>query len=155
MPIKNYTTEVPAMKSINEIQANLVKHGASAIIVNYGTDKEPESLSFVIPTKQGTYPYRLPANVNKVATVLLNMRRRPPEKWQRDYERVMKHIKEQATRVAWRIIKDWIDSQLAIIETEMVTVEQVFLPYMLMQGGEHTFYESMADRGFLLSEGQG
>ena len=38
---------------------------------------------------------------------------------------------QQVNRTAWRIIKEWILSQMALIETETVTVEEVFLPYML------------------------
>lgn len=32
MPLKNYTTEVSALKSIGEIQGNLVAHGATAVM---------------------------------------------------------------------------------------------------------------------------
>ena len=152
MPLKNYTTEVAAMKSIGQIQGNLVAHGASAIMINYGSDKEPESLSFIIPTPQGDIPFRLPANIKKVEAILLNMRARKPETWQRDYGQVMGKIQKQASRVAWRIIKDWVDAQLAIIESDMVTLEQVFLPYMQVKDNQ-TLYETMVERRFLLGEG--
>jgi len=142
MPLKNYTTEVPAMKSIGQIENNLVKHGAISIVVNYGPDREPENLCFVISTPQGTIPFRLPANIKAVASLLQG-------------QRVHGYTKpELASRVAWRIIKDWVDAQLAIIETEMVTIEQVFLPYMLVKG-QNTLYETMKDYGFYLTEGQG
>ena len=154
MPIKNYTTEIAAMKSIGEIQGNLVAHGARAIMIDYSNDKEPASLSFIIPTPQGEIPFRLPANVEKVEKILLNMRSRPPETWHSDYARVMDRIHKQAARVAWRIIKDWVAAQMAIIETEMVTLTQVFLPYMQVKG-QQTLYEAMLDRGFYLEEGKG
>ena len=155
MPLKNYTTEVSARKSIAEIQSKLVDHGATSMIIDYGPDKEPVSLSFIVPTSQGNLPFRLPAKAEEVEKILLGMRRRVPETWHYDYDRVMDKIRKQAARVAWRIIRDWIDAQLAIIETEMVTIDQVFLPYMLMDGGSHTLYETLVDRGFLLKEGQG
>ncbi len=66
-----------------------------------------------------------------------------------------KKIGEQAGRVAWRIIKDWVDAQMAIVETEMVTIEQVFLPYMLMKDSGYTLYEAMVNKGFYLPEGRG
>ena len=50
-----------------------------------------------------------------------------------------KTIAAQARRTGWRNIKDWIDAQIALIETEMVTVQEVFLPYVVM--GENTLYE--------------
>jgi len=51
---------------------------------------------------------------------------------------------EQAERVAWRIMKDWLEAQLAIIATEMVTLDQVFLPYMQGDDGR-TVYELYLD----------
>jgi hypothetical protein len=148
MPLKNYTSEVPAMRSIGQIQENLIAHGAISIMTNIGPDRKTESISFIIPTKHGDIPFRLPANVKKVEAILLGRRARKPEK-------VMKRIGEQASRTAWRIIKDWVDAQLAIIETEMVTIEQVFLPYMMIDN-KTTLYDKMLDKGFLLlNEGRG
>jgi hypothetical protein len=155
MPLKNYTTEVPAQKSIGEIEKKLIAHGATSMLINY-SDGIPESVSFIVPTRDGSFPFRLPSNVKAVEKLLLDMRaRKPPESRPREYEPFIRKIREQALRVAWRIIRDWVDAQLAIIDTEMVDLQQVFLPYMLMQGGEHTLYEHMKDRGFLLPEGRG
>lgn len=53
----------------------------------------------------------------------------------------------QAARVGWRILKDWIEAQLALIETGMVTIEQVFLPYVQNDKGQ-TLYEAIADKKF-------
>ena len=58
---------------------------------------------------------------------------------------------EQAKRVAWRIVKDWVEAQLAIIETQMVKPEQVFLPYAITQTGE-TLYETVISNSHLLGE---
>ncbi len=41
---------------------------------------------------------------------------------------------------------------MAIIETEMVRMEQVFLPYMLTESGQ-TFYDRMLDCKLQLTEG--
>lgn len=35
--------------------------------------------------------------------------------------------------MGWRIINDWVEAQLAIIETDMVSLDQVFLPYMSVE----------------------
>lgn len=141
MPLKNYTTEISTMKSLGQIQGNLVAHGAGAILINYDQGGEPESLSFIIQTKQGEISFRLPANVAAIQKLLEQQRAKGYSK------------PGQAARVAWRILKDWVDAQLAIIETEMVTLEQVFLPYMLIKGNQ-TLYDSMVDRGFYLTEGR-
>lgn len=157
MPLKNYTTEVSAMKSVGEIQGKLVAHGAQAIMIHYGADREPESLSFSLPTAQGNLSFKLPANIKAVASLLLKQLgsstyRQLDERYQR--ERREKAL-AQASRVAWRILRDWVDAQLAIIETEMVTIEQVFLPYLLVEGGRHTLYEAMAETSFQLPKGRG
>ncbi len=57
-----------------------------------------------------------------------------------------------AARVGWRILKDWVRAQMAILETEMVEIEQIFLPYMEAKDGR-TLYETMIDKGFYLTEG--
>lgn len=153
MPIANYTTEVAAMKSIGEIQGMLVAHKAKSILINYDGSGQPEGLAFLIPAAQGEIPFRLPANVARVEKILTKMRRRKPQTWMSDYAQQMGKIHEQAMRVAWRILKDWVRAQMAIIETEMVTLEQVFLPYMEVKQGK-SLYEAMTERGFLLAEGK-
>jgi hypothetical protein len=56
---------------------------------------------------------------------------------------------EQALRVSWRIIKDWVEAQMAIVDTKMVQLEQVFLPYVIMPDGR-TLYERVRDARFVL-----
>jgi hypothetical protein len=46
---------------------------------------------------------------------------------------------DHVERVAWRILGDWIAAQAAIIETEMVTLPQVMLPYMRTDDGSTVF----------------
>ena len=53
---------------------------------------------------------------------------------------------EQAQRVAWRILKDWIESQIALMESGMVCMEEVFLPYML--AGDRTVYDALVSQEF-------
>jgi hypothetical protein len=153
MPIKNYTTEIPAMKSIGQIQGNLVAHGARAIMINFNESKEPDSLSFTIPTPHGEVPFRLPANVSAMQKVLDRQTQPKRYQWPDAIKARQEKLKEQAGRVAWRIIKDWVDAQLAIIETEMVTMEQVFLPYMTVKDGQ-SLYDYMNKKGYYLTEGQ-
>lgn len=53
---------------------------------------------------------------------------------------------EQAHRTAWRIVKEWVVAQMALIETGMVDMEEVFLPYMLI--GNRTVYEVLSEGNF-------
>jgi len=142
MPIANYSTTVDALKTVGEIQGILVAHGARSILMNYGKDGSIESLSFIIETPYGDMPIRLPINARAVLKVL-EEQRVPPR--YANYP--------QAVRIAWRIVKDWVRAQMAILETEMVKMEQIFLPYMITKNNQ-TLYESMVDRGFYLTEGK-
>ena len=136
MAIKNYTTEVPVNKTVSEIHLMLADHGAKRILFDYGDDGKISSISFTISAPRGEQAVRLPANVERVQEVL--HRQRNVQK-SRSNTRV-DDSQEQAERVAWRIVKDWLDAQLAILETEMVTVQQVFLPYFVNKQGQ-TLYE--------------
>lgn len=133
MPIKNYTTGIKAEKTVAEIQAMLARAGANAVLIEYGPDAVLTAVSFKIETPYGIVGFCLPANVDKTLAVL--QRQRVPKGLQ---------TAEQAARVAWRIIKDWVAAQLALVETEMVSVDQVFLPYALTDGKE-TLYERLLE----------
>lgn len=124
--MKNYTTKISAAKTVGEIQAILAKHGARQIMFDYSNNGRISCVCFTILTSQGLQGVRLPANADKVLEVLKR------EGIKADYDK--------AENVAWRNVKDWLDAQLAILETEMVTIDQVMLPYFCDQSGQ-TFYE--------------
>lgn len=137
MAILNYTTKIAAEKTVSEIQANLVKAGAQAVLCEYEGGVITH-LSFRMNTPHGEMSFRLPANIEGVFNTL-----------QRD-KRVPKSDKtrEQAARVTWRILKDWCLAQCAIVEAEMATLPQVFLPYaQTKMGGGMTLYDLIEHRG--------
>ena len=136
----NYTTGVPVERSLQQIQKCLVAHGAASIIVNY-QDRDPTSLSFMVDTEHGRMPFRLPANVAAVRRIMLE--NRLP-----GYT-----VEVQPARVAWRVLKDWVEAQMAIIESGMAPPEEVFLPYLVAEGNK-TLFQVMQSRGFLLEEGK-
>ncbi len=140
--IANYSTTVTALKSIGEIQGILVAHGVKSILMDYA-DGEPIGLSFVVGTPYGDSPFRLPANIDRVQSVL-------------NKQRVRSTIpRDLASRVAWRILKDWVRAQMAILETEMVSIDQVFLPYMQVGNEGKILYEVMLDHRLQLPGGVG
>lgn len=139
--IANYSTTVTALKSIGEIQGILVAHGAKRILMDYDGE-EPVGLAFIVATAYGDTPFRLPANIDRVWAVL-------------NKQRVRSQVsKELASRVAWRILKDWVRAQMAILETEMVTIDQVFLPYMQVGKDGKILYEVMLDHRLQLPGGK-
>jgi len=141
MPIKNYTTGINFMKSIGEIQGCLVAHNARAIMINYGDGGIPESLSFSIETSKRQMGYRLPCNIKGVLMAM--------EKQGLSARFVNR---DHAARVAWRIVKDWVMAQMAILEAEMVSIDEIFLPYLLTDG-DITLYQVFLDKGFPLLKG--
>ena len=149
MALLNYTTRIPAAQTAGEVQGILARHGAKAVMIQYGDDGSAEALSFQIKHGDGVLGFRLPIEPDAVLMVL---------EGQYDSGKLRSHQgrpnREQAVKVAWRILKDWVEAQMAILETQMVTMEQIFLPYMLRGEGK-TLYQVMVDRGFYLPEGRG
>lgn len=141
MAIKNYTTTISVNKTIGEIQGILSKHGATAIMTEYDNGNVT-GLSFKIMTPRGELGIRLPSNTDRVLQVLKNQKKNNTK---------VKDTFEQANKVAWRIIKDWVDAQMAILETEMVEMEQIFLPYVLNNKGK-TLYQEFKENQLLLGE---
>jgi hypothetical protein len=139
MALKNYTTTINANKTIGEIQEILSEHGATAVMTEY-SNGNVVALSFKVNTPKGEIGIRLPANIEQVQMVLKMQKRKNGQ---------IKDTTEQATKVAWRIIKDWIDAQMAILETEMVKMEEIFLPYILNKNGQ-TVYQMFEEKALLL-----
>lgn len=139
MPILNYTTTISAERSVAEIQKRLVKFGAQQILTEYNDDGELVAVSFRVPREPAMLTFRLPARVDNIYVML-----------QRSGSRVSrKHrTREHAARVAWRIIKDWIEAQIAIIEAEQVELTEVFLPYLQDEQTGQTLYQRLAESGF-------
>lgn len=154
--LANYSTTVTAQKSIGEIQGLLVAHGAKHILIDYDNG-EPIGLAFIIVTPYGDTPFKLPANIERVEAVLLKqLASSTRRQWDTQYQQEKKaKIKDQAARVAWRILKDWIRAQTAILETEMVSVDQIFLPYMQVGKEGKILYEVMLDHRLQLPQGEG
>lgn len=141
MAILNYTTTVDTFKTVSEIEYILVKHKAKSVMKNY----EGESitgLSFLIDTGSQEIPVRLPVKVNECLQVLRKEKRQNPRKQ-------IKDTREQAERVAWRILKDWVEAQMALLDIEMVRFEEIFLPYIETNTGQ-TVYERLEEKRFLL-----
>ena len=147
MGLLNYSTKIEAAKTVGEIQQILAAHGAKSILTHYGADGSVEALAFQIETAQGVVSFRLPINPEPVLKIL---QRQSSSGKLRTWV-PLNHA--QAVRVAWRIIKDWVEAQMALLETEMVKMEEVFLPYVITRGGR-TLYQAMVDRHFQLPEGR-
>jgi len=138
LPILNYTTSIAVDKTVGEIQKVLSKGGATAIQIEYGPGGNVSALRFCVPVNDVPIYYNLPANVPGITAAL---------KKQKVYK-----SDEQSARVAWRILKDWVEAQMAIVEAQIVELPQVFLPYAQTNNGQ-TVYQRMQSSGFKMLEG--
>lgn len=140
MAIKNYTTEVDVYKSLGEIQGALAGHGARQIVVEYDEAGQPIGIAFAIETPAGRRGFMLPANIDGVFTVF--------------QRQSVKADRKQAARTGWRNVRDWVLAQVAIIEAGMVSMEEVFFPY-LTDGRGNTVYGMYLSGQLALGPGAG
>ena len=141
MPIKNYTTKVPANRSIDEIQKALVKNGATAFLFEYekGTGRI-SALKFKLVVGEQEVAFALPVNWRQFQQCLKN-------------EGARRYTDEDYVyRVAWRCIRDWVLAQMALYETQIVEMPQIFLPFAVTGNGE-TIYEKVKGGQLLLGSG--
>lgn len=138
--IKNYSTEVPAIRSIAQIEELLTLFGAEAIIKEFTSDGKVQRLSFKIEGKV----FKLPANMNGVKKILYSGRR---GYYGRDS---MKKRDDKAYRITWRILKDWVHVQLSLILSGQAHPQEIFLPYMY--DGKRTLYQKFVEEGKLLPQ---
>lgn len=140
MALLNYTTTIGVHKTLGEIHENLAMHGAKKVMYDYDDAGHIVSLSFMVNTPSGDRGVKLPANVPAIFEVLKQQKKAGKIKTNPDYA--------QAERVAWRIIKDWVEAQMAILESQMVQFEEIFLPYMVNNQGQ-TFFEAYKHKQLL------
>lgn len=142
MALLNYSTTVDAYKTVAEIEQMLVRHGAKSIMKSY-EGEDVTSLSFLIDTGNGNIPVKLPVRLDDVLQVLTEQKKAHPKA-------NIKATREQANRVAWRILKDWIEVQMALLDMQMVKFEEIFLSYIETADGK-TVYEKLEEKHFLLN----
>ena len=141
MAILNYTTQIDVYKTVAEIERILSEHGVMSIMKQY-EDGQVVSLSFLIDDGEKKIPVRMPIRVDECLKVMQKQKKEHPKMQ-------IKATKEQASKVAWRIMKDWIEVQMALLEINMVRFEEIFLPCIETTDGK-TIYEKLEERKFLL-----
>jgi hypothetical protein len=139
MPFLNYSTQVHVETTLAAIHKQLVAHQAVAILYEYDATRQIDAVSFKIRLGDRELPYRLPPDWRAVLSLL------------RDDRRVPRRFKteEQARRVAWRVVRDWIEAQLAFVDMRQVSLDQVMLPYLQLATGE-SLYQRLRTYGYAL-----
>lgn len=140
--ILNYTTTIDAFKTVSEIEYILMKHKAKSIMKRFDGDSII-GLSFLIDTGYNQVPVKLPVKIDECLTVL--------KKEKKSGVKNIKDTREHAERVAWRILKSWVEAQMALLDIEMVKMEEIFMPYIVDQNNQ-TLFEKLEQKQFLLEE---
>jgi hypothetical protein len=143
MTIKNYTSSIPASRSMARIEELLVEAGATDISKSY-SDGICSAIRFRMEINGMPVFFQLPANVDACFNVLWAGVKRP----QPDTK---KRLKDQASMTAWKIVSDWVEIQLAMIKLEQAKTLQIFLPYVWNPDKNETLYHRIEANQKLLS----
>jgi hypothetical protein len=143
----NYTTTIPGAQTVGECQAILAAAGAASVAVHY-RDGQPAGLSFQLVTPHGQRNFTLPVNVDGVHAVLRkaakpggSLQALHTSRTKLDFYTSRTH----AMNVAWRVVKDWLEANLALIAAEMATIDEVMLPYLHV-GDDKTLWQAYRER---------
>jgi len=139
--LKNYTSKVPVSRSVSGIEAKLVYHGANNILKEYDKEKQLTGICFNLEIEGRMTPFKLPARVDKCRKVLWASIRRPSRGTE-------KRVKEQAERTAWKILSDWVDIQMSMIELQQTEMMEVFLPYLYNYDTKLSYFETLKEKKF-------
>jgi len=132
------TTRKEPEETSAEIEKKLSHYWLSKYMKDY-KDGEVVGCVFSIELKGKHVPIRLPVRWEP----LLEMANRGETKY------IKSGDKQQAKRVAWRQILRWIESQLALVDLEMVELAEVFLPYMMVNS-KKTLYQHLVENDMKL-----
>ncbi len=129
MPIKNFTTSIDYHTTLSEVTRMLSKAGANKIIQDNNSEGMPIGITFQLVWDYNTFSYALPCNFQGVLKAMEKDKKVPRRMCNKD----------QALKVGWRIVKDWISAQLAIVEAEVASMPEIFLPYAVTPDGDTLF----------------
>ena len=135
------TTRIEPSQTVGEIQKLLGEYGASAIRIDYET-REIVAVSFTVNINGDQIPFRLPCRWEAVKTIFESRRKRRSKRG-----RPMGDLTAQAKRVAWRQILRWVEAQLALTETKMAKLHEVFMPYLIVDKGQ-TIFEKLESQNW-------
>ncbi len=137
--IKNYASKSPLENIFRAIQKTLAEHKAKQVMFNYDDQGRCAEIAFIVATPNRDLQIRLPARVDRVEELF-------------ERQGVRKRFPDQAYRTAWATLRDWLDSQMALLDWDMVKMEEVFLPYVVIDPAGHTIFDILKNRNYLLPE---
>jgi hypothetical protein len=155
--LKNYTSSVPVEQTIGRIERLLIRCQVSSISKEYGpTAGQVAAFHFTIQPSPQTpaIHIRLPIDVDRAQEALwLNYvdgdklsADGTKLAWSSHRKKTKTHFRVQAERTAWRIVQDWLEIQLSMIQLNQADTLEVFLPYVW--DGRTTVYNRIKESGY-------
>ena len=143
--IRNYTSSISAEKSVARIEAMLVAAGVKQVLKIY-SQSEDHSLEGIV------FEYKL-ANTDRFVSIKLPARVEQIEnllkaKIKRHTDSALANIKEQAQRTAWKLLAEWVEINIALVELQQIDLLEVFLPYVYNNFSKQTYYETLSKNAF-------
>lgn len=107
-------------------------------------EKDRVGMIFQIQINEMPLTFKLPAKADKVYDYMIKQRSRNPKPNQREA------IRMQADRTAWKILSDWIDIQVSLVQIQQADVIEVFLPYSFDVRSNQTLFDKVKSGNFKL-----
>jgi hypothetical protein len=159
MFLKNYTSDVPVSQTVHRIEQVLIKCGVSGITKEYGPSEKVLALHFHIKLEanQPSVTIRMPADEQAALQALwldyvdgdrLSEDGSQIVEWSSRKKKSRKDFIEQAERTAWKLMQDWVEVQMSMIQMKQADFIQVFLPYVWDAQLQQTFYQRLKTTGF-------
>lgn len=143
MFLKNYTSNAPVSQTIYRIEQVLIKCGVSGINKEYLAGGKVSAITFSIELEHNRpMDVRIPVNEQKALEVLWNNYKKTSPNGTKSKTDFV----EQAKRTAWKIVQEWVEIQMSMVQMEQAEFREVFLPYFW--DGKKTFFAAVKDSGF-------
>lgn len=143
MPILNYTTSIAVEKTMGEITGALARRGVTRISTLFNDEGVASGLGFTMKTDYGYRDFELPVRTEGVFAAMKADSKVPRSQC----------TPQQAAKVAWRIAKDWLEAQAALIDAQLASLDEVMLPYMVDAKGQ-TVYQVFRSNQKALEAGE-
>lgn len=140
--IKNYTSSVPVERTISSIEQELVKIGVSHIEKSYDNGIPIGIIFSIMMPHEKKLSFKIPANIESALDIIKAI----PEYKSKNKD----WLKAQANRTSWRIVFNWIEIQVAMVQLKQADAMQVFLPYAYNAQLQQTFYDKIKGNEFKL-----
>ena len=134
------TTTIAPEKTVAQITQLLTQYNVAAVLLDYEHGGKVAAVSFRLSVGQNNQiPFRLPCRWQAVKAKLAAARKKATRGDTLD---------DWARRVAWRQVLRWLEAQLAMVDTGMVKMEEVMLPYAQLGMSGSTVYEAISGNGY-------